>query len=192
MRLRNRLAWLALCAIVLLAAWKSLDFVQQGRIFLIRLPFDREPSSLEVRHAVATARQWSLPALLFLSITSFAIVLTVQKGPIDALHEVVRRLGEFLRMRAALCTPFALACLADLVSTLWYFHRYSLDDELHPGIKLVTFAWGLTVGCLAAKGIQASLVLLVCALIPRIARPVLIATTIAYSAAAAWNLGLFG
>jgi hypothetical protein len=188
---RHRLSWLALCAIVLLAAWKSLDLVQQGRLFLIRLPFDREPSSLEFQHAAITARQWMLPARLFLLITSIAIVLTVQKGPIDALRDVLRRLGELLRMRATLCTLFGLACLADLLSTLWYFHRYSLEEELHPGIKLVTFAWGLTVGCLAAKGIQASLVLLVCALFPKIARPVLIFTTVAYSAAAIWNLGVF-
>jgi hypothetical protein len=191
-KLRNRLAWLALCAIVLLAAWISLDLVQRGRIFLIRLPFDREPSSVEVRHAVARARQWSLPALLFLSIASFAVVLSVRKGPIDALYDVIRRLGELIRMRAVLSSLFALACLADLLSTLWYFHKYGLEDELHPGIKLVTFAWGLTVGCLVAKGIHASLVLLVCALFPKIARPVLIVTTIAYSAAAAWNLGFFG
>jgi len=192
LRPRNRLAWLALCAIVLLVAWQSLALVQQGHLFLIRLPFDREPSILEVRHAVTTARQWSFPALLFLSLASFAIVLTVQIGLIDALRVVVQRIRDLFRMRPVLCVLFGLGCVADLSSTLWYFRSYGLEDELHPAITLVTFAWGLTMGCVAAKGIQASLVLLVCALFPKIARPVLIVTTIAYAAAAAWNLGLFG
>jgi hypothetical protein len=190
-KLRHRLAWLALCAILLLAAWKSLDLVQQGRLFLICLPFDREPSSLEIRDAVTRARQWTLPALLFLGIASLVIVLTVRTGPTDALREIMRKVRELSHMQAALCAVFAFACAADLLSTLWYFHRYSLEDELHPGIKLVTFAWGLTVGCLAAKGIQASLVLLVCTLFPKIARPILIVTTVAYFAAAIWNLGFF-
>src|SRR5262249_26041181 len=77
----NRIAWLVVGAIVLLAAWKSLERLQDGRLFLFRRPFDREPSGLETRDAAATARQWTLPALLFLAIASLALMLTLRTGP---------------------------------------------------------------------------------------------------------------
>jgi hypothetical protein len=189
---RNRLAWLAIATVVVLGAWLSLQRVQEERLFLVRLPFDRVPLDVECRDAAASARRWTFPALLFLTITGVATIASVQVGPLHAFEDSRRKMRALVHAHSVLSSLFALACLSDFLSTLWYFHQYSLEDELHPGIKLVTYAWGLTVGCLAAKLIQGSLVLFVCAVFPRISRPTLIVTTIAYVFAAFWNLGLFG
>lgn len=80
-----------------------------------------------------------------------------------------------------------LACLVDLLTTWLYAQKYSHVDELHPGIKLVTYAYGLTVGIAIAKLIQASLVLIVAAALPRAARGLMWLTTLAYLVAATWN-----
>ena len=79
---------------------------------------------------------------------------------------------------------------ADFVSTVVYFYSHRIDDELHPGIKLVTYAYGLSLGCLVGKAIQACLALMLCAAFPKIARPILVVLIVAYAAAAAWNLSL--
>jgi hypothetical protein len=188
---RNRLNWLAIACLVILAAWVSLRRVQEGELFLFRLPIDREPFDFELQDASATARIWNLPALLFLAVAALATLAVVRAGPLESARSLRRRLGSHIKAHAILCPLFFLACLADLVSTLWYFHEYSVEDELHPGIKLVTYAWGLSVGCAAAKLIQAVLVLLVCTLVPRIARLVLVFATVGYAVAAAWNFGFF-
>jgi len=187
--IRTRVAWLSIAIAIIVAAWLSLDRLQGGKVFLIRLAIDRQPADREVQHATEAARQWTLPALLFLSIASIAILSVVKIGPLDAICLLRRRLSDLIRVRPIQCALFACACLADFLSTWWYFHEYGLEDELHPGIKLVTYAWGSSVGCLAAKSIQAALVVLVCLLFPRIDRIALVATTVAYAGAAIWNLG---
>ena len=184
-----RLTWLTIAVAIILAAWLSLDRLQNGNVFLICLPFDRPPSDGDVRDAVEAARRWTWPAVLFLSLSSIALLSTVKAGPVDAVGILRRRFAELLRGQQILCGAFAGACLGDFLSTWWYFHEYGLEDELHPGIKLVTYAWGPSAGCVVAKLIQAGLVLLVCALLPRISRVALVTTTIAYCGAAAWNLG---
>ncbi len=80
-----------------------------------------------------------------------------------------------------------MACIADFASTAHYFRKFGITDEYHPGIKLVTYAWGRFVGCLIAKTIQGLLVLLMCALFPRFARIMLVVAVVAYTAAAIWN-----
>jgi hypothetical protein len=188
-RARTHLSWLTIAIPIIVAAWLSLDKIQNGNVYLIRLPFDRQPSDREIQEAAEAARLWKLPALMFLSLSSIALSSTVKAGPLEAIGILRQRLAELLRGRAVLCTLFAGACLADFLSTWWYFHEYGMEDELHPGIKLVTYAWGPSAGCLAAKSIQAGLMLLVCVLFPRIAGIALAITTVAYSCAAIWNLG---
>jgi hypothetical protein len=188
---RNRLNWLAIACLVLLAAWMSLRRVQQGDLFLFRLPIDRQPLDLEKQDAAAAARTWTIPALSFLAVTAIATLAVARTGPFDSARHLRCRLSSLVRTHTIVFALFLLACLADFLSTLWYFHEYSVEDELHPAIKLVTYAWGLSVGCAAAKMIQAALVLLVCTSIPRIARLVLVLTTAGYAVAAAWNFGFF-
>ena len=189
--IRIRLSWLTLACAVIFAAWISLHRLEQRKLFVVHLPFARQPLDVEIQDAATTARRWIRPALVFLTIASMAVISTASVGPWDAVLRLRRRLGELFRARRVLCSLFSVACVADFLSTLWYFHEYGLHDELHPGIKLVTYAWGPSVGCLAAKSIQAALVLLVCVLFPRFARVVLIAVTLAYVGAAIWNLGAF-
>ena len=93
-------------------------------------------------------------------------------------------------MHPRLCALFAVACIADFVSTLVYFRTHRIDDELHPGIKLFTYAYGLSIGCLIGKAVQVLLSLILCAVYSKIARAILIVLIAAYAAAAVWNLVL--
>jgi hypothetical protein len=184
-------AWLLLGTITLTAAWFALDRVQNGRLFLIRLPFDREPLAAERDDAARAAQTWKIPALAFLAVAACAIAASARSGPAEAARRLWERLRGFFRTHRWLCALFIIACTADFLSTAHYFHAHRVDDELHPAIKLVTYAFGLSIGCLLAKLIQALLALAICALFPKIARPVLVILIIAYSAATTWNLWLF-
>jgi len=187
MTFRNRLAWLVIALTIFWAAWLSLKRVESGDLFLLALPFDSAPYELEVSDAVTSARQWTVPALAFLAAASLAILSSVRPGPIDAIHVLRSRCWQLLEAHRRLCLVFVLACVADYLSTVCYFHEFGITDEMHPGIKLITYAWGRSVGCLIAKVIQGGLVLLVCVLFPRFARAILLFAIVGYAGAAIWN-----
>jgi hypothetical protein len=183
-------AWFLVASIVLGLAGFTLARVRNQQLFLLRLPFDRAPFSAEIRVASQTARTWMFPALLFLAIAIAAVAVGSGRNPIAFAGTIGDHFRILWRTYPRICGLFLLACLADLISTVHYFHAYRIDDELHPGIKLVTYAFGLSIGCLIGKTIQAVLGLSICAFLPRIARPVLVALTLTYTAAMAWNLWL--
>jgi hypothetical protein len=185
---RHHFAWLIVAGCLVLIAWLSLNRVQNEKLFLFPLPFDRAPFAAEVRDASAAARTWMIPALVFLAVIVAAIATSVRAGPVEAARRLWQRLSAVLHLYPKLCGLFAAASSADFVSTALYFHSHRIDDELHPGIKLVTYAYGLSVGCFLGKAIQAILALTVCAAFPEIARPTLFVLIVAYAAAAAWNL----
>ncbi|MBI3860916.1 MAG: hypothetical protein HY290_03375 [Planctomycetia bacterium] len=197
---RDRLAWLAIAATLLLVAWFSLRRVENGNLFLIRLPFDRDPYALEIHDATVTAHAWLWPALAFLAIGAAAIAARntafrqparrtgFSRSPVEATRILWQRLRDLVSQHPRFCAVFAAACTADFLSTLYFFHTRRIDDELHPGIKLFTYAYGLSIGCLAGKAIQALLALSLCAVFPKAARTVLPILIIAYAAAAVWNL----
>ena len=187
---QNQLAWLAVAGSLVLVAWWSLNRVQHEKLFLFPLPFDRAPFAVEIHDATSVARTWTIPALVFLAVATTAVAGHERTSPVAAAIGWVRRLRELLRMHPKLCVVFAVASLADFISTAIYFHWHRIDDELHPGIKLVTYAFGLSLGCLAGKGIQALLALAIGAVFPKMARPILIVLIVAYGAAAVWNLAL--
>ena|SRR5579872_852248 len=60
-RWQGATAWLALAAITLAAVWLALDRVQNQRLFLVRLPFDREPLAAEMHDVSQAARTWKFP-----------------------------------------------------------------------------------------------------------------------------------
>jgi len=188
MTFRNRVAWLAFGITLLWVAWLSLKHVESGELFLFQLPFDpMKPFDGEVADAVKTARRWTVPALAFLAVASLAILFSVRLGPIDAIDALRLRCRQLADERTGLCLLLFLACIVDFVSTASYFRKFGIADEYHPGIKLITYAWGRFLGCLIAKTIQGLLVLVICALFPRIARATLLLAITAYTAAAIWN-----
>jgi hypothetical protein len=184
---RSRVAWLAVGLALLAGAWFSLNRVRNGELFLFHLPIDRRPLTFELHDAAASAAFWTAPALVFLAISSAALAGAVRVCPWTAVEEICGRVTRMYRSSAILCGFFTLACVTDLISTWLYFRAHRIDDELHPGIKLMTYAYGLSVGCFIGKAIQGLLAVLVCVAFPKGARAILIVLTIAYFAAAVWN-----
>lgn len=131
-----------------------------------------------------------VPALAFLAIAASAVAGAAHTGPFKAAHRFWHRLAALWQAHPWLCRLFLAACIADFLSTARYFHAHRIDDELHPGIKLVTYAFGLSVGCLLGKLIQALLAAGICSLVGKLDRPLLVVLIIAYDSAAIWNVWL--
>lgn len=184
---RGSLRWLPGIALILFAAGFLLHRVHSGQLFIVSFPWDREPAVFEVQDAQATARMWFNPALLFLFIGGTTVALTSRSTPLVACRLLTQKIAALVRAQAWLVAFFAMACLLDFYTTWAYALRFQLEDELHPGIKLVTYALGITVGVAVGKAIQAGLMLAIAALWPRACRVLLLFATVGYFAAAAWN-----
>lgn len=184
---RSRVAWLAVGLALLAGAWFSLNRVRHGELFLFHLPIDRSPLAFELQDAVATAQTWTVPALVFLTVVSLAVVGTVRTAPSQAIVEIWSGLVRLYRSSPVLCRLFTVACLTDLISTWHFFRAHRIDDELHPGIRLMTYAYGMSVGCVIGKAVQGLLAVLLCVAFPKGTRAILIVLSIAYFAAAVWN-----
>src|SRR5262245_31527822 len=90
---------------------------------------------------------------------------------------------------ASVCLCFAASVIADLATTMWFFHTHGIEFELHPGIRLMGYAYGRTIGPFAGKTIQAIGILLVSVLMPEQWRgKLLLLAAIGYFAAAVYNL----
>lgn len=187
---RNQLTWIAVGCCLWLTAWFSLDRVRNEKLFLFPLPFDRAAFAVEIHDASTAARTWTIPALVFLFVATAATAVSVRDDPVEATGKFCRRLRSQFQLHPKLCWLFAVASVGDFISTALYFHFHRIDDELHPGIKLVTYAYGLSIGCLIGKFIQALLAFIMCAAFPNIARSILIVLIVAYGTAAPWNLAL--
>jgi hypothetical protein len=175
---------------MLIVAWKSLRNVSQHGLFSYPLPVDPPEFPREWPDSATAATIWTMPAMVFLAVVSLTILTTVRMGPFETVRWLQQRLRELFQSHPLTLQFFAVACIADFASTVHYFHEYGITDEVHPGIKLVTYAWGRSLGCLAAKSIQAAIGLLICALLPRFARAILLVAASGYAMAAIWNAGL--
>jgi hypothetical protein len=83
---------------------------------------------------------------------------------------------------------FQLSVLADLVTTLWFFHDDGIDLALHPGTRLFGYAYGRTIGPLLGKTVQAVGVLGVAHIIGRGGVVLLSTVTCFYVLAAVYNI----
>lgn len=184
---KNLRRWLLAIAVVLIGATFLLHRVHAGQLFIVALPFDREPAPSEVEDARATVRMWFVPALLFLIVGGTTVALTSRSTPPIACRQLTQKVAALVRAQAWLVAFFAMACLLDFYTTWAYAQQFSLEDEVHPGIKLVTYAFGITVGVVVGKAIQAGLVLAIAAVWPRTGRVLLLFVTGGYFVAAAWN-----
>lgn len=184
---RQKLRWLPFMAGLLLVAGILLGRLLSEHLFLFPLPVDREPFPNELADAAATARTWIIPALVLLFVVGITAALTSRAGPIDTSRDLASRIGRLGAERPWLVTLFSIACLFDFYTTWAYAQKFSMADELHPAIKLVAYALGITCGVAAAKAIQVGLVLIVAALWPSAARTLILVLTAGYAVAAAWN-----
>lgn len=192
-------AWMAFLVASVAAAWLLLYRLQHQRVFLIRFPFDREPVGAELADASLTAREWCIPTLLFLTVAIGASTISALNcrgdvcvcfGPLARIRQIWRGLGTVCRAHPWLCGTFVASCVGDFISTVSFFHFHRITDELHPAIKLMTYAFGLTVGCFLGKFTQAMLALTVCSFLPTLRRSVLTALILSYTTATIWNLSL--
>lgn len=139
---------LVVTAILLLAAWAELHRVADGHLFALALPWDAPPSAIEMTDARITADDYLIPAVVFLSLAGLVIAF--------AGSARLKAACRMTRLRQLLIAVFLLSVLADLMTTLWFFHDGGIDLELHPGIRLFGYAYGRTIGPVAGKLIQAT------------------------------------
>lgn len=169
------LAWLGVTLLFAGLAVIELNRVARGDLFLLRADFDAVASSLERHDAHVSAVQWRLPA-----------VLTVLCC--GALCYFLGRSAEAKRPASWLVVLFLLATAFDLFTTLWFFHEDGIDSELHPGVRLLGYAYGRTAGPMLAKLIQVAGILSLAVRLPRIANALLLGTAAVYTLAALYNM----
>jgi hypothetical protein len=164
------------------AVW-LLNRLKRGRLFLFRLPWDAPASALEVAEAGVAARFYHLPALVVIAVLCGLAMIAWNRraAGMAAIHEL-------LKSRRWLIGLFLLCTIADMATTLIFFHRDGVDHELHPGIRLVSYSLGRTVGPLVTKVIQFTGVLLVASLSKAAAPYVIGAAGVIYLLGAAYNV----
>lgn len=173
---------LVLTGAMLFAAWYELRRVEQGQLFAVSFSWDAPASSLEVQDAQATAADYLVPAMGFLTLAG---VVVASAGPRRVIPAVAPS-----RLRRWLTVIFLASVVADLSTTLWFFHDGGVDLELHPGIRLFGYAYGRTTGPVAGKLVQAAGILLVSRLNDRAGLVLLGVVTCFYFSAAAYNASL--
>jgi hypothetical protein len=174
------LCCLGLTGIVMLAAAFELQRVEDGRLFALSLPWDADPTFMEIQDAKNSAAEYRIPTVLFLALVGVVVTLN---GP--------KRLAKTIQPSRAwrfLTALFLLSVLADLATTLWFFHDGGIDLELHPGIRLFGYAYGRTIGPLLGKTVQAIGVLGVAHIIGRGGIVLLSTITCLYALAAVYNI----
>ncbi|WP_437227234.1 hypothetical protein SH661x_000244 [Planctomicrobium sp. SH661] len=130
---------------LLVANWLLLR-VRSGQFFLFALPFDRWASTSEQMDAIHSVNIWRWPALGAILVLG-GLAIALQPRWTGARPERNLFLWNVLLIVSA---------IADLVSTLWFLHRSSIELEVHPGIRLFAYAFGRTAGPVLAKGLQLS------------------------------------
>ena len=170
-----------LCTVFLMViSWIELRRIEGGRLFLAALPWDRAPSDVEVLDAKASATNCIIPAMLSLSMIGTLVWF--------AAPGVVLQQQKTSKVWRPLMIAFVLAVLADLVTTIWFFHARGIDHEFHPGIRLFGYGFGRTVGPIAGKTVQAAGVIAVCLCWHRARLVLLSVVTLIYSVAAVFNV----
>lgn len=93
----------------------------------------------------------------------------------------------YLREFAPYLTVLVLVAAADFVTTHQFMVEASVEDEAHPGIRLVSRWFGPFLGPLIGKSLQVAALLFLTVLLRPHARKILVPTIVMYGAAASWN-----
>lgn len=176
--------WVIVCSLATLLityiAWTELQRVEDGRLFLFALPGETNPSRFEktdARESASNNKQLAAAALI-----AIGLLVTVA-GP-----KSISNLSKLRTTTRTLLLLFAVAVVADLLSTILFFHQTGIDNELHPAIRLMGYRYGRTMGPIFGKVIQATGVLFVAAQLDTRGRWLIILVTVVYFAAAVYNL----
>ena len=176
--------WFVVCCvgtvIVAVVAVVELGRVKDGRLFLLALLQEALPSEIEISDAHDSAVQNTLPAVGVIAL--IGLVLAVSGRP--SLSGLRRRSLD----HGAVLLCFVASVVADMLSTVLFFHQSGIENELHPAIRLFGYAYGRTAGPLLGKTIQAIGVWILAAMMGRHGRWLIILVTVLYTAAALYNL----
>jgi len=167
--------------IILTTIW-LLKRVESGELFLFQFSWDRAATPAEIQSSQLAARWYHTAAL----ITVFAIRLLLP----FFWSRITPEAGRQFWQNSGLFEILTLATVADLASTLWFFHVRGIDLELHPGLQLLSAALGLTVGPIAGKGIQWGGLVLIGMAFPRWWPALAVTASAFFFSAAAYNTWL--
>lgn len=181
-RASMNLRWICGCIIVSLAgaaiAVLELQRVKDGRLFMFSLPHEAVPSDVEIADAAESAIHNKYPAIA--AILGIGLIIAVA-GPFSYS-------SNWNFASHSLLVVFAVAVVADLLTTISFFHTQGIEHELHPAIRLFGYAYGRTIGPILGKTIQALGVVGVATLLGRRGSWLIGVVTVVYSVAAIYNL----
>lgn len=170
------IAWSAVClAVAVLGTWLVFR-LQSGHLYLISLPWDGSASADEIADAAARSRAflWG-PAVAMTCLFGLALLAPLAP-PTRFVREIPARVQSAFRIHPWLATTLLVAGSLDFATTFAFFQRGQMHLETHPGVVLTAYAFGRTVGLIAAKMVQlGGLILLVSYLSRRVARLLLAA-----------------
>lgn len=178
-RIGCHLSWLLPTIVACLYCYWQLQRVRRGELFLFSLPWDRAATAAEVFNARRTVEAYLIPALCTILMLGGGIAFLVFQGQrVD-----FRRIREW----KVLVWLLVAAAAFDFVTTFRFFHHLGVNYELHPGIRLFGYAYGLTTGPALGKLLQVSGILVAALLVKRGARLILSVAILFYVAAGFYN-----
>ena len=81
-----------------------------------------------------------------------------------------------------------MACLLDMISTIYFMSRYGTTEEIHPAIRLVSLVFGPIIGPLLGKTCQLLGVILLTIFFRSIAKYIFLVIIILYAWASWYNI----
>lgn len=168
--------WVLLTLLVAGLAASEVNRVARGELFLWRFHFDASPTIAERHDARESAASYRVAAVCAVLCCS---------GLLMGMHRLSM---DRERPATLFVVVFLLATAFDLFTTLWFFHEDGIDSEIHPGVRLLGYAYGRTAGPMLAKLVQAIGILWLASRLPKIANVLLAGTAGVYLLAALYNL----
>lgn len=159
------------------AAHHQLQRLIEGRLYLLSLPWDAAATDVQIEDARQSAAENQWNAVLVILVLGVVLSVTA-RSVCQPRHWQWNR---------PILLVFALSVLADLATTIWFFHGLGVEFEFHPAIRLCGYAYGQTIGPILGKTIQAVGVLYVAILLKNRGHWLLILVSTVYSAAAIYN-----
>lgn len=170
----------AVTLITIVVAYFELQRVATGNLLIVAMPWEPIASEFERRDAIQSATDYRLTALVALGAIGLVIAAT---GPLK-----LTQTGRPHAFAQKTIIVFSVAVLADLFSTVWFFHAQGIDFEFHPAIRLFGYAYGRTIGPIAGKLIQAAGILYVSVLLNERGNVLISLVSAAYLIAAIYNV----
>ena len=141
---RWRIACMVVSCTVSAIALSEVNRVERGQLFLLSLPGENAASEVEIVDAHQSAASYKYPAVG--AVLAIGIIVA-WSGPMAFLSRCRHRSVPILAI-------FGVAVVADMLTTVIFFHTRGVFYELHPGVRLFGYAYGRTTGAVLAKLVQ--------------------------------------